>query len=28
MGHGKIVYERTPAALMAATDVRKEWLEV
>jgi branched-chain amino acid transport system ATP-binding protein len=28
MGHGKIVYEGTPAALMAATDVRKEWLEV
>jgi branched-chain amino acid transport system ATP-binding protein len=28
MGHGRIVYEGTPAALMAATDVRKEWLEV
>ena len=28
MGHGKIVYEGTPAALEAATDVRKEWLEV
>jgi branched-chain amino acid transport system ATP-binding protein len=28
MGHGKIVYEGTPAALTAATDVRKEWLEV
>ena len=28
MGHGKIVYEGTPAALMAAADVRKEWLEV
>ena len=28
MGHGKIVYEGTPAALKAATDVRKEWLEV
>jgi branched-chain amino acid transport system ATP-binding protein len=28
MGHGKIVYEGAPAALMAATDVRKEWLEV
>jgi branched-chain amino acid transport system ATP-binding protein len=28
MGHGKIVYEGTPAALHAATDVRKEWLEV
>ena len=28
MGHGKIVYEGTPASLKAATDVRKEWLEV
>jgi branched-chain amino acid transport system ATP-binding protein len=28
MGHGKIVWEGAPAALMAATDVRKEWLEV
>ena len=28
MGHGKIVYEGTPALLMAAADVRKEWLEV
>jgi len=28
MGHGRIVYEGTPAALVAATDVRKEWLEV
>ena len=28
MGHGKIVFEGTPAALAAATDVRKEWLEV
>jgi branched-chain amino acid transport system ATP-binding protein len=28
MGHGKIVYEGTPAALKAATDVRREWLEV
>ena len=28
MGHGKIVYGGTPAALNAAADVRKEWLEV
>ncbi len=28
MGHGKIVYEGTPADLSAAADVRKEWLEV
>ena len=28
MGHGRIVYEGTPAALAAATDVRKEWVEV
>jgi len=28
MGRGKIVYEGTPAALKAATDVRREWLEV
>ena len=28
MGHGKIVYEGAPAALTAATDIRKEWLEV
>ena len=28
MGHGKIVYEGTPAALEAASAVRKEWLEV
>ena len=28
MGHGKIVYEGTPADLAAATGVRKEWLEV
>ena len=28
MGHGRIVYEGTPAALEAATDVRQEWLEV
>ncbi len=28
MGHGRIVYEGTPAALEAASAVRKEWLEV
>ena len=28
MGHGKIVYEGTPASLTVAADVRKEWLEV
>ena len=28
MGHGKIVYGGTPAALRGAADVRKEWLEV
>jgi branched-chain amino acid transport system ATP-binding protein len=28
MGHGRIVYEGTPAALKVATDVRREWLEV
>jgi len=28
MGHGRIVYEGTPAALKAATEVRKQWLEV
>ena len=28
MGHGKIVYEGTPAALEQASAVRKEWLEV
>lgn len=28
MGHGKIVYEGTPASLMEAQDVRAEWLEV
>jgi branched-chain amino acid transport system ATP-binding protein len=28
MGHGRLVYEGAPAALMAATEVRKEWLEV
>ena len=28
MGHGKIVFEGTPAQLLAAAAVRKEWLEV
>ena len=28
MGHGKIVYEGTPAELETATAIRKEWLEV
>jgi branched-chain amino acid transport system ATP-binding protein len=28
MGHGKMVFEGTPAALAARADVRKEWLEV
>ena len=28
MGHGKIVYEGTPAALEQASAIRKEWLEV
>ncbi len=28
MGHGQIVYEGTPDALMQADDVRAEWLEV
>jgi branched-chain amino acid transport system ATP-binding protein len=28
MGHGRIVYEGTPAALESASAVRKEWLEV
>jgi branched-chain amino acid transport system ATP-binding protein len=28
MGHGRIVFEGTPADLAAAADVRKEWLEV
>ena len=28
MGHGRIVYEGTPAALKAATGVRQEWLQV
>ncbi|MES3006796.1 MAG: ABC transporter ATP-binding protein [Pseudomonadota bacterium] len=28
MGHGQIVYEGTPASLMQADEVRREWLEV
>ena len=28
MGHGKIVFEGTPAELKAATDIRQEWLQV
>ena len=28
MGHGKIVFEGTPADLSANADVRREWLEV
>jgi branched-chain amino acid transport system ATP-binding protein len=28
MGHGRIVFEGTPAALQADAQVRKEWLEV
>lgn len=28
MGHGRIVFEGTPAALQAATAIKKEWLEV
>ena len=28
MGHGRIVFEGTPADLLAAGDVRREWLEV
>ena len=28
MGHGQIVFEGTPADLKAASEVRKEWLEV
>ncbi|MEO0400980.1 MAG: ABC transporter ATP-binding protein [Pseudomonadota bacterium] len=28
MGHGRVVFEGTPAALKARDDVRKEWLEV
>jgi branched-chain amino acid transport system ATP-binding protein len=28
MGHGRVVFEGTPAELMANADVRREWLEV
>jgi branched-chain amino acid transport system ATP-binding protein len=28
MGHGRIVFEGTPATLQADEQVRKEWLEV
>lgn len=28
MGHGQIVYEGTPASLLQAEEVRREWLEV
>ena len=28
MGHGRVVFEGTPAELKANTAVRKEWLEV
>lgn len=28
MGHGKVVFEGTPAELKARSEVRKEWLEV
>jgi branched-chain amino acid transport system ATP-binding protein len=28
MGHGKVVFEGTPAELKGRDDVRKEWLEV
>jgi branched-chain amino acid transport system ATP-binding protein len=28
MGHGRIVFEGTPAELKANESVRKEWLEV
>ncbi len=28
MGHGRIVFEGTPAELMANADIRREWLEV
>ena len=28
MGHGRVVFEGTPAELIAAEDVRREWLEV
>jgi branched-chain amino acid transport system ATP-binding protein len=28
MGHGRMVFEGTPGALMANADIRREWLEV
>ena len=28
MGHGSIVFEGTPAALLGNAEIRKEWLEV
>lgn len=28
MGHGRMVFQGTPAALMADEDIRREWLEV
>ena len=28
MGHGSIVFEGTPAKLLADAEIRKEWLEV
>jgi branched-chain amino acid transport system ATP-binding protein len=28
MGHGRIVFEGTPADLAANADIRREWLEV
>ncbi len=28
MGHGKVVYEGTPASLMQSDEIRAEWLEV
>jgi branched-chain amino acid transport system ATP-binding protein len=28
MGHGRVVFEGTPAALKGNTAVQKEWLEV
>jgi branched-chain amino acid transport system ATP-binding protein len=28
MGHGRIVFEGTPAELRARADLRREWLEV
>ncbi|MGQ3028746.1 MAG: ABC transporter ATP-binding protein, partial [Ferrovibrionaceae bacterium] len=28
MGHGRMVFEGTPAELKARDDIRREWLEV